>query len=97
MPLTILKIAVLAPIPSASVNAATEVNPKLLRNCRIPKRISCINPVIASFLHLLVAQSSHRIDAGGAPGWYRCSNRSHRSQYDNDGDERGWIGALKAE
>src|SRR5437764_14029920 len=95
MPLTILKIAVLAPIPSAIVNAATEVNPKLLRNCRIPKRISCINPVIASFLHLLVAQSSHRIDAGSAPGWYRCSTRGYDSQYDNDCDQRCWICALK--
>ncbi len=40
-PLTIEKMAVLAPMPSARVNIAIAVNPGLLRSMRTPKRRSC--------------------------------------------------------
>src|SRR5437870_5260015 len=38
---TTLKIALLAPIPSASARTATAVNPGLLTRPRTPKRTSC--------------------------------------------------------
>jgi hypothetical protein len=40
--LTTLKIAVLAPMPSASVNMATMLKPGLRRNNRTPYRRSCV-------------------------------------------------------
>src|SRR5882757_2105310 len=42
-PFTMEKIAVLAPIPSASVTMATMVKPRLFHNTRAPKRISLHN------------------------------------------------------
>jgi len=41
--LTTLKIAVLAPMPSASVRMATAVKPEFLRSVRTPKRKSAHN------------------------------------------------------
>src|SRR5215469_11812830 len=47
---TTLKMAVLAPIPSASVNTATKAKPGLLRNCRNAKRRSCARPTMSGSL-----------------------------------------------
>src|SRR5260370_10495968 len=43
-----LKIAVFAPIPSASVNTATAVNPGFFDSIRQPKRVSCQSEYIQS-------------------------------------------------
>jgi hypothetical protein len=45
-----LKIAVFAPIPSASVNTAIAVNPGFFANIRSPYRASCQSVCITSFL-----------------------------------------------
>src|SRR5262249_9381562 len=44
--LTTLKIAVLAPMPSASMRTTTAVNPRFLRDCRSAKRRSWARPLI---------------------------------------------------
>src|SRR5262245_20907703 len=46
--LTTLKMAVLAPIPSASVSTATVVNPRCLASIRTPNRRSCQSMSVAS-------------------------------------------------
>ena len=43
MPSTRLKMAVLAPMPSSSVNTAIALTNGLRRSCRTPNRISCIS------------------------------------------------------
>src|SRR5215217_3918280 len=52
--LTMLKIAVLAPIPSASVITATEENAGFLMSCRSARR------------RLLIPKGNHWIDTSGA-------------------------------
>ena len=49
-PLTTLKIAVFAPMPSASVRIATAVKPGFFASILIPYRKSCSNVVILSLV-----------------------------------------------
>src|SRR5438270_11185794 len=65
--LTMLKIAVFAPIPSASVRTATKVNPGDLRSWRRANLRSLI---------LFCAQRDYRVDAGGAAGWNKTGKQS---------------------
>src|SRR5438876_7788904 len=65
--LTMLKMAVLAPIPSASVRTATKVNPGDLRSWRRVNLRSLIS---------FGAQRDYRIDACGAAGWYKTRKQS---------------------
>src|SRR5205807_9143683 len=55
--LTMLQIAVFAPIPSASVRIAIAANAGFLVSCRRAKR------------KLFITQRYHRVDASGASGW----------------------------
>src|SRR6516225_2430001 len=76
MPLTMLKIAALAPIPIARVNTATQVNPGFRRNCRRPYLRSCpswsIHGEIQALLESSRARSSfpiaRRLPATASPG-----------------------------
>src|SRR5438270_13541266 len=65
--LTMLKIAVFAPMPSASVRTATRVNPGDLRSWRRANLRSLI---------LFCSQRDYRIDAYGAAGWYKTGKQS---------------------
>src|SRR4029077_2054750 len=65
--LTMLNIAVFAPIPSASVRTATRVNPGDLRSWRRANLRSLI---------LFCAQRDYRIDAWGGTGWYQTGKKS---------------------
>src|SRR4029077_4000211 len=65
--LTMLNIAVFAPIPSASVRTATRVNPGDLRSWRRANLRSLI---------LFCAQRDYRIDAYGAAGRYKTGKQS---------------------
>ncbi len=62
-----LKIALFAPIPSASVKIATDVNPGDLRSWRRANLKSLI---------LFCAQRDYRIDSCGAAGWYKTGKQS---------------------
>src|SRR4029077_17253158 len=75
-----LKIALFAPIPSASVKIATDVNPGDLRSWRRANLRSLI---------LFCAQGDYWIDACGAAGWYKTSKQS------GDGKSRGSNGNQK--
>src|ERR1700746_2432013 len=77
-------MAVFAPIPSASVNAATAVNPRLLCNWRNPKRTSCISPVISS--PSFVAERCDWLHSHRATGRQRgsCERNESYCQYNKD-------------
>src|SRR5712691_9949670 len=83
---TRLNIAVVAPIPSASVITTTAANPGLLRNWRKEKRMSWVNPFMNNPLisvSSLISQCHHRIDLCRAPRWdvagkQRCPNEEQR-------------------
>src|SRR5437764_6120665 len=64
--LTMLKIAVFAPMPSASVRTATRVNPGALRSWRRANLRSLI---------LFCAQRDYRIDAYGTAGRYETGKQ----------------------
>src|SRR5207302_1029835 len=67
--LTMLNMAVFAPIPSARVTIATAANPGFLISCRRARR------------KLLIAKGNHWIDAGGAARWNKTgSGRDRRKQ-----------------
>src|ERR1041385_7116940 len=95
---TTLKIAVLAPMPSASVTMAIKLNTGLRTIIRQPKRRSLINEDIKSvFLSassaLLVPQCLERLDAAGAPGreparQQRCGQQQHRNANERTHVER---------
>src|ERR1043165_5874297 len=58
------KIAVFAPMPSASVNTATNVNTGCLSSTRAPKRRSCQNVPISSSTPQRVGKLSVDVSAG---------------------------------
>src|SRR5947199_8880224 len=66
--LTILKIAVFAPMPSASVMIATAPNAGFLINCRKASR------------RLLITKGDNRIDASGSARWYQTSEQGSDGQ-----------------
>src|SRR5437870_1844061 len=70
--LTMLKMAVLAPIPSASVMTATAENAGFLINCRKASR------------RLLITQRDHWIDAGGAARGNEAGNGRNCSEQCRD-------------
>ena len=80
-PFTTLKIAVLAPMPSASVTIASALNPTWLRRVRAAKRMSCSSVSITSPLPLPALTSawirlhSSRID-GRLPNRRSASRRA---------------------
>jgi hypothetical protein len=68
---TMLKIAVFAPLPSASASSATAVNPGCRRSMRTPKPMSWRNPS-----HMLpIPRSASPIGGSGRP----CAARSQRN------------------
>src|SRR5215469_18380780 len=89
---TKLKIAVLAPIPSANDNTATVVVAGLRETPRIP----CLKSRQKEFIAVLtadldlpwsfVSQRHHRIDSHGAPRWQVA--RSERDQHQHHCAER---------
>src|SRR5205085_6081185 len=66
--LTMLKMAVFAPMPSASVIIATAANPGFLINCRMARR------------KLFITKRNHRIDTSRAAGWDKTGRGRDRSQ-----------------
>src|ERR1041385_1482957 len=86
--LTTLKIAVLAPMPSASV--ATTISVTLGRPIRAR------NPYFRSLIkfwmgHSLIMQRVERIDFRGSPCWQVTGDKRGREQTESDGREGGLI------
>src|SRR5690242_2250026 len=81
--LTMLKIAVFAPIPSARVKIATAENAGLLSNCRKAKR--------NWFIALLRSERDDRIDMSCAAGRDKTGNQRNRRERDDCGHERGGV------
>src|SRR5882672_7214351 len=77
--LTMLKIAVLAPMPSASVRIATAANAGFLVNWRRAKR------------KLFITKRDHWIDASGAPGWNETGGGGNCGQQSCDRKINGRI------
>src|SRR4029077_20113266 len=78
--LTMLNIAVFAPMLSASVKTATRVNPGDLRSWRRANLKSLI---------LFCAQRDDRIDACGAAGWYQTGkNGSDAETCGSNGNQK---------
>src|SRR6476469_5168442 len=78
-PRTSVKMAALAPMPSASVMITTNVNPGDLRSWRRAKRMSFTMEVITpcgSFR----AQRDDRVDARCASSWHAAGNQSDKHQ-----------------
>src|SRR5262245_2313672 len=71
-----LKMAVLAPIPSASVSTATVVNPGFLSNWR------------SANLRSFMTECLHRIDFCGPPRRQPASDERYREQPNRDGGDR---------
>src|SRR6266581_1809679 len=84
MALTKLKIAVFAPMPSASVSTATVVKPGFFSNWR------------KANLRSLITQSFDRIDLCRPAGWQPASERSNDHQQQRGGDQRGRVGRAYA-
>src|SRR6476660_6220954 len=78
-PRTSVKMAALAPMPSASVMITTNVNPGDLRSWRRAKRMSFTMEVIAS-CGSFRAQRDDRVDARGASSWHAAGNQSDKHQ-----------------
>src|SRR2546423_8114154 len=80
-PLTRLKIAVLAPMPRASAQIATTLNPLVFSSIRAPKPRSWKNVSILS-----ASEREHRISAGRAP----CRNvtREQPNQGERERNEK---------
>src|SRR5262245_37764259 len=86
-PRTSVKMAALAPMPSASVMTATDVNPGDLRSRRSAKRksvdmanfLSCLTRSAGSFsFH---AQRLHRVDSARSSRWYpACDERDQKNK-----------------
>src|SRR5438445_384001 len=72
-----LKMAVLAPIPSASVTIATAENAGFLINCRNASR------------RLLIPKCDHWIDPGGAARRNKTGSGGNQSKHSGDG-KIGW-------
>src|SRR5438477_10525166 len=70
-----LKIAVFAPIPSASVSTATPVKPGFFSNWR------------KANLRSFITQRLHRIDSRRASRGKQAGQQRDRCQHENDGDE----------
>src|SRR5215211_1106390 len=70
--LTMLKMAVFAPIPRASVTIATAAKPGFLRNCRSASR------------KLFITERSDGIDSGGAPRGNKTGKRGDNCQQTGD-------------
>src|SRR5437879_8299103 len=77
--LTMLKMAVLAPIPSASVTIATAENAGFLINCRNASR------------RLLIPKCDHWIDPGGAARRNKTGSGGNQSKHSGDGEINGRI------
>src|SRR6266481_10139017 len=77
--LTMLKMAVVAPIPSAIVTIATAENAGFLINCRSASR------------RLLITERNHRIDAGGPTRWNETGSRRNRGQQRGHRKINCWI------
>src|SRR5437763_8647626 len=80
---TTLKIAVHAPMPSASESTAAAVKPGRVRNMRAAYLKSCHNRFIAE-ASSFVSQSDHRIDFGGAARGQITGQQRNRKQRGGD-------------
>src|SRR5467141_1739457 len=76
---TTLKMAVFAPMPSASVSTATAVKPGFFSNCRM-----------ANF-RSFITQCLHRIDSRRAPGGQPTGNQSYQEDQQRHAANRGRI------
>src|SRR5207249_9281147 len=81
-PFTTLKMAVFAPMPSASVSTATAVKPGFFRNCRK-----------ANFKSF-IAQSLHRIDSRRAACGQKAGGQRHEQKNRGYANEGQWISCL---
>src|SRR6266446_9914226 len=80
-----LKMAVFAPMPSASVSTATALKPGFFTSWRM-----------ANF-RSLITQCLHRIDFGGAPRRQVAGGESHSPQKQTDQTERQRVGRSNSE
>src|SRR5215510_6394693 len=78
-PRTSVKMAALAPMPSARVMITTNVNPGDLRSCRRAKRMSFNMEVIRSS-GSFGSQRDDWIDARSAAGWHAARDQSDEYQ-----------------
>src|SRR4026209_1729400 len=83
--LTTLKIAVLAPMPSASVSTATAGKPGFFRNWR------------GGNFRSLMAQRLHRIDFRCAARGEPAGQEADRGEHHCNSNQRGWIVRLYPE
>src|SRR6059058_4302541 len=74
-----LKIAVLAPMPSASVSTATAVKPGFFSNWR------------KANLRSFITQRHHRIGPRGSSGWNEAGQQRHDQQQQRNHHERDGI------
>src|SRR5687767_973882 len=75
-----LKIAVFAPMPSASVSTATAVKPGFFSNCR------------KANLKSFITQSLHGMNFRGAAGRQPGSKQRDNQKHCRDTDECEWVG-----
>src|SRR5436189_2739961 len=80
-----LKIAVLAPMPSASVSTATAVKPGFFSNWR------------KANLRSFITQRLHRIDSRCAARWHPAREQGHARKRQRDYGEGERIGGLDLE
>src|SRR2546425_4106411 len=79
------KIAVFAPMPSASVSTATAVKPGFFSNWR------------KANLRSFITQCLHRIDFGRAARWHEAGQERHRQQHERHHPKRQRISGANAE
>src|SRR5437879_3690193 len=84
-PLTTLKMAVVAPMPSASVSTATAVKPGFFTNCRTAN------------LRSFISQRLHRIDFCCSTGGDVAREQGYGSKNDRHGAESERVSRLDVE
>src|SRR6266511_2033646 len=97
---TTLKMAVLAPMPSAKVTTAMSAKIGFFTSIRKPKRKSCNSEFITSpylsTVPSLVTQRHQRIDFRCSSAGYVAGNQRHRRKQHRDRGERRRIGWFHA-
>src|ERR1700693_6428203 len=84
-------MATLAHRPRASTIVAVQVNPRLFRNCRIAKRVSCsrlstrFTFCMSRFRNLFITQRQDGINPAGALRWDESRQTRHDDQYSDAG------------
>src|SRR5262249_38877550 len=78
-PRTRVKMATLAPMPSASVMITTNVNPGDLRSCRRAKRTS-FNMEVIRLSVSFCSQRDNWVDTRRTASWHAAGDQSHEHQ-----------------